>query len=353
MKKLWRRVDRFVWGESGMFAGKDYVNTVFPAEQINRVYNLTTGAEYLAGKDYSHVAGSGRLIRLAGSAIPYFSAADLHPAPEKCVFYPAPGHNAIRGGVDGGALLFNNRDFFARNQIEIDYQAVKIDFAPSLAGSQDRLPKFRAKLAAGGKDVKLTFIGDSITYGLNAGKVIASPPYQPCYAELVQEELARIFNLEVVLHNRGVDGSGCRSALAKSEIWRPDRPDLLVIAYGMNDFKQMTPEEYAVTIRQIMRLAREDNPEVEFVLVASMPGNPLWQPTQPEPAAAFAAALRKVVAETADAALADVHGVWREILNRKSFYDLTGNGVNHPNDYGHRIYASTLLTLVAGQEEFL
>ena len=48
----------------------------------------------------------------------------------------------------------------------------------------------------------------------------------------------------------------------------------------------------------------------------------------------------------------DVQKVWKKFLERKDFYDLSGNGVNHPNDYGHRIYASVLLHLLAGAEMF-
>ncbi|MCA9034833.1 MAG: alpha/beta hydrolase [Planctomycetaceae bacterium] len=34
------------------------------------------------------------------------------------------------------------------------------------------------------------------------------------------------------------------------------------------------------------------------------------------------------------------------MLKRKSDHDLTGNGVNHPNDFGHRIYAQVLSSLL-------
>jgi hypothetical protein len=30
------------------------------------------------------------------------------------------------------------------------------------------------------------------------------------------------------------------------------------------------------------------------------------------------------------------------VVSKKSFMDITGNGVNHPNDYGHRLYAMVL-----------
>ena len=42
-------------------------------------------------------------------------------------------------------------------------------------------------------------------------------------------------------------------------------------------------------------------------------------------------------------ALADVSSVWQEILKSKTYLDFTGNGVNHPNDFGHRVYAEVIL----------
>ena len=37
-----------------------------------------------------------------------------------------------------------------------------------------------------------------------------------------------------------------------------------------------------------------------------------------------------------------IHDFWCRLLEKKDFYDLTGNGVNHPNDYGHRVYNAVL-----------
>jgi acyl-CoA thioesterase-1 len=45
-------------------------------------------------------------------------------------------------------------------------------------------------------------------------------------------------------------------------------------------------------------------------------------------------------------AVADVTTLWADLLKRKSFADLTGNGVNHPNDFGHRFYAQVILGLM-------
>ena len=44
--------------------------------------------------------------------------------------------------------------------------------------------------------------------------------------------------------------------------------------------------------------------------------------------------------------LADLTAVWSEMLERKKDWDLTGNGVNHPNDFGHRVYAQVRCELL-------
>ena len=48
------------------------------------------------------------------------------------------------------------------------------------------------------------------------------------------------------------------------------------------------------------------------------------------------------------AVLADMTTLWTDLLARKSDFDLTGNGLNHPNDFGHRLYAQMILALLTG-----
>ena len=45
-------------------------------------------------------------------------------------------------------------------------------------------------------------------------------------------------------------------------------------------------------------------------------------------------------------ALADLTSVWTGFLELKYDWDQSGNGVNHPNDFGHRVYAQTILALL-------
>jgi hypothetical protein len=38
--------------------------------------------------------------------------------------------------------------------------------------------------------------------------------------------------------------------------------------------------------------------------------------------------------------------LWQRLLQTKRYHDLSGNGVNHPNDFGHRLYARVILHLL-------
>jgi hypothetical protein len=56
---------------------------------------------------------------------------------------------------------------------------------------------------------------------------------------------------------------------------------------------------------------------------------------------AYRDALRGVVQD--GESLVDLTEIWQQLLERKHDLDLTGNGLNHPNDFGHRLYAQAIL----------
>ena len=196
----------------------------------------------------------------------------------------------------------------------------------------------------------MTLIGDSISEGYNATKFVGVAPFSPPYIEQVCSELSRKFSAEVVPTNRALASTGIQHADRIADKWCGDRPDLLVIAYGMNNFSGTPAADFIAMLRDIIAKCRSASPETEFLVLTFMTGHPQWRQTVPGPDAVYALEMRKFVAgQGPDTALADVQSVWRKFLERKSFYDLTGNGVNHPNDYGHRIYASVLLEVLSGE----
>ena len=80
------------------------------------------------------------------------------------------------------------------------------------------------------------------------------------------------------------------------------------------------------------------------ILVAPMLGHGEWTATPREMFPKYRDELKKLADE--GVALADVTAVWELMLKNKHDLDLTGNGLNHPNDFGHRLYAQAVLSVL-------
>ena len=115
-----------------------------------------------------------------------------------------------------------------------------------------------------------------------------------------------------------------------------EKPDLVFLAFGMND-----GGGYDTKMTKMRDDVMAANPDADVVLVAPMTMNPLfagadgflWK-------AKFLGGLVRP-----NVALADVATPWIEILKKKNYSDISGNNVNHPNDFGHRLYAHVILEL--------
>ena len=112
----------------------------------------------------------------------------------------------------------------------------------------------------------------------------------------------------------------------------------------MNDSARRPALEYQANILAIIEKVSKARPETEFILVASMLGNRDWTALQHSLFPQYRDALAKLCRP--GVALADMTSVWTEVLKDKQDRDLTGNGVNHPNDFGHRLYAQVLSALL-------
>lgn len=345
MKNVWNKLSGRVYKESCVFIDSEDAVLMFPAKEIIAVRYAPTGKLFLPGVDYSHVPGSNRLSVLPGSSMPFFPACDIHPDPATAVMAPNEGYTALRNGLGDTLVRFDNHHYFADVQFEVDYIATDIDLPAAPTAPAYCLPKLREKLNKK-QPVKITLLGDSISEGFNASGYIGVPPYTPTWIHQFAQNLEQTFGSPVELHNRGVNGTSSTEALPHKDEWLDDRPDLLVIAYGMNDFTRFDAAGYINVLDGIRAAMKEHSPDTEYIMVSSMSGNPEWKFTVPGPDAAFSAALRKYAEELGpDTVCADVFTFWDSVVKRKGFFSLTGNGVNHPNDFGHRIYAAVLSAL--------
>jgi acyl-CoA thioesterase-1 len=315
-------------------------------KQILSVTSATREIAYEAGQDYQVDLATGEIRLPAGSRILYKEEVEL---------YPRMGSDqnqiANRRGMPEVGILFGEGDFYHRLQAEVTYTCAPGQwrgYVPSFA-DKHRLPRTMDKLWRQ-EPLRLLLVGDSISEGYNASGLSNVPPFCPPYGEQVAAGLERAYGGQVILENHAVAGWSSAQGLEqiRSERLADRRPDLVIIAYGMNDAWASDPVGFQGIIGQIMEeFCRAEYSLAEFradlVLVAPMLPNPeLHIPSDQFPA--YRDALAALCGP--GVILADMTAVWTELLKRKTFWDVTGNGVNHPNDFGHRLYAQTLLGLL-------
>jgi lysophospholipase L1-like esterase len=295
---------------------------------------------YREGHDYLVDAEARTVILTEGSPIPFT---------ERRALYRSTGQDQgipHRTGDPSVGLLFGEGRYYHDLQVEATY--TRQEELPEWTGFVPRcqaesLPVTSAILATAG-ELRICMTGDSISAGANASGVCDAPPGMPPYGELVALGLEQHSGASVSFTNLAVGGMGAEHGIEAAGQAALLRPDLTIIAYGMNDVGRRDPDGFRQRIVAGMEVIRAANPAAEFVLVASMLGNPEWVHTPTEMFSLYRDALRTLCGP--GVVLADLTAMWTDLLRRKAYHDLTGNGVNHPNDFGHRVYAQVILALL-------
>jgi lysophospholipase L1-like esterase len=286
---------------------------------------------YVKGEDYVWQKGTNTIELTASSRIPFKTAAQMVP--------PEGSPNRLMG------VLWAEGRFFHDLQTLATYQhAETLDL--SAPAQPERLARSLTKLRAK-QPLKVVSLGDSITEGFNASgiKTCLAPPYQPCYPQRVANTLAARFGSTVTLTNLGVAGTKADWGVTQVEKVAAEKPDLVLLAFGMNHSEPAA--DFEAVMRRLRDAVGAACPEADIVLIASMTGNPRIFPE--ERFRGYLDALRHL--EAPHVALADVTTPWLELLKRKPFSDLSGNNINHPNDFGHRFYAQVVCGLFPGGDD--
>lgn len=286
---------------------------LFAPDEVEAVTSLAGDVAFHEGADFLIDRTARRLVRVAGSKLPQVDAAALTSA--------------------DGALTF-------AQTISVTYTHAVSSDEWDLPAARFELPRMIERLTR--RDaVTICVTGDSISEGYDASGFHGVAPHQPGYAPLVVNALEERYGAPVRLINLAVAGSTSADGVWTADAIAAARPDLVIVAFGMNDACYAEAGEFADNISAIVARVKDRAPDAEFVLVS---------PMLPTAACHWVAAPRFGDYRAALAglsgpgvALADVTTVWERLLTRKRALDLSGNGLNHPNDFGHRIYAQTIL----------
>ena len=277
------------------------------------------------GKDYRWKPGSRTLELVTGSRIPFKTSAEMVP--------PPGSPNTLFGVLFSEGRTFHDLQMLVRYRHTGSWPLKSLPKPPALSKT---LAKLRAK-----QPIKLVALGDSITEGYNASgfKASEAPPSQPSYPQLVANTLKSRFGAAVELANLGVAGTDANWGLGRVDKVAAQKPDLVILAFGMNHSDPASA--FASTMRRLCDAVMTACPAAEIIVVAPMTGNPRAFPV--ERFIGYRDVLRSLT--STKIALADVTTPWLELLKYKNFSDLSGNNINHPNDFGHRLYAEVICQL--------
>jgi len=331
-----------MYGESVLFL-QDEGNSqpraalLFPPRRVLAVRNPSGDVTYEEGRDYVWKAGTRQILLPPGSRIEFRKPQDLRR--------PAGSQRYALTHRDGqGEILFGGGHEYHDMQATVTYEYDSAAWAgprPSYAGGH--LPRTIGRLKEK-QPLSIALLGDSISTGCNASGWANVAPFQPPYQDLLVRILESEYGGPVTLKNLAVGGTDTAWGLANIDQVIQAQPHLVILAFGMNDAAGRAAADYQANIRGMIARVTEACPGVEFILVASMRGNEDWTTLRHELFPQYRDALAGLC--RAGVVLADMTSLWTAMLKNKPDRDLTGNGVNHPNDFGHRLYAQVLSALL-------
>ena len=338
--------------ESALFVGEtDSAPLLYRADAVRSVMSHDGKVAYEEGRDWRLDRERNVLRRVKGSRIPFLRVEDVYfrapPRGVRSIECVTPERRFMLCGDDGA---------ITSNQVMVSYFH-RDGWTGVKANDESAAFEPLTRRLAAGEKARVLFYGDSITCGYTSSKLAGTAPGRPSWAERVHEEICRrTGNRRIEYVNTAVKGTGVNWGITHIR----DRvveysPQLAVIAFGMNDSDP--PESYCGYVRRMVDAVRGGVPGCAVLLVSPMPPNPEAKAYQGPNAdkSLYERALAALVQEyrvggVRDVGLANVNSVYASVLARKRFIDMTGNNINHCNDFSSRIYAETVLSAIFGEK---
>lgn len=292
----------------------------------------------------------GNVITLTNteSEMPYLNAGVLNNKdfPEEYRQVGSVEEMGNNGYMIMGGTFYTETDLIYGHQISVSYVYDVRDLKTSDFASYETsgFEKTKAKLTAG-EPLKIVALGDSVAEGCSSSSHFNHEPFLPNWVNLVKQGLEAKYDSAVTVDNQAVGGKtsdwGCGSAqLSKL---KAANPDLVILHFGINDLGVNTSANgYKENMEAIVLDVQTVLPNCEFMIVkAFTPNDKAYNPNS------FAQYWKKMddlAAGVDNTFTLDMWTMSRTLLETKKYFDVTGNGINHINDYGTRLYAMNILS---------
>ena len=120
------------------------------------------------------------------------------------------------------------------------------------------------------------------------------------------------------------------------------KPDLLFVHFGVNDNGAgMSKNMYSDNIEYIVSKVKAALPDCEIVLIKCSTPNPVSYDS--DVFKDYWTKLDNICENYSGVSSLDMYDLSLEILKTKKYMDITGNGINHLNDYSARLYSMAML----------
>lgn len=321
---------------SGIPEGK----LLYNAKEIISVNDACILKEYIQGKDW--IYNNGKIFIPEGSSAPYMNDYDL-------LFNRVKRDSSISGKAPGTYVLYME-GFFHSKQLAVTYIPDEREEMPAL------IPAYADKLLANTinklknkQPLKIVYFGDSITKGANSSGFIGISPYMPIWTDLVTYNLQKNYNTTVEGVNHALGGAMSQwGADNINQFVVREHPDLVILGFGMNDGGTALVSSliFKRNMNAMITAIKNANPKTDIILISTMLANPASIVDQKQET--YKPLLESFTGE--GIVVADITSMHKELLKHKSYQDMTGNNINHPNDYLARWYAQFISNMLINNE---
>lgn len=308
---------------------------LFPVRRVLSVRDAYLGTVYEEGVDWNWEGQ--RIVLTDSSRIPYFEGGEL-------VYGAVKEGMSQPGSIPGTYVLFSEGELLRARQLAVTYvpEGRGASASKRLPAPSPNLSRTASKLGRS-ESLQVVFWGNSIEVGANSSGFQHVPPFMPNWAELFVWQLRKRFGAPVSYRNLAVGGQTAAWGVENVSQVLNENPDLVVIGFGMNDGTFGVPVDvFAGQIQAMIAAVRAQRPACEFIVITPMLANPAS--IQHNLQAAYRPALLEL--EGPGVAIADLTYWHAWLLTHKAYEDMTGNNINHPNDFLARWYAQILISLL-------
>lgn len=364
-----------VENETVMFLDRgDERQLLFRIDKVLSVTSYDGKKTYVEGKDYE--VRDGKLVALEGGSIPCITS-------ER--YYNAGSDSLLMTEHDGEKKYTHWGEGQAMTNWQVNVTYTHSDQWNGFKQSCEAqvYADFLQKLQ-NGENVTVIFYGDSCTYGAASSFAYGYEPFQYSYALLVTQALADLYDYNVVFVrpkqsdtgpvprairrdnprgtityiNPSVGGWNSADGVKNYDTYL--KPyiekygcDLFVMDLGGNDG---SAEARSVRLNDETVIDRvlSDAKNPSIVIMSTMVPNPNavngWYTKEymQEPQLVRAAEMYRK--RGVSCAACCMTSMTLSVLDRVDFRDISGNNINHPNDFLARIYACTLFRTLVGYE---